>query len=156
MLSRPDTRLFLHARITASAVREIVETFAAAMPNETGACLTVVVRDTLLPAYRYPYYTATVTRAHVAAIARATPFNVWFDHSEHRNGCASSRQFAMAHSHPYTVAPFPCTHSGEDSLFLTSDPRLLFSVIFCGDGRGEVMWQDTRRHPFEWFSSEPK
>lgn len=151
MLPRPDTRFFLDARIDAAAVRQIVATFAAALPNETGACLTVAIRDTTLPNVPYPLLTARVTRAHEAAIARATPFRVWFDHREHRNGCESSRQFAMAHSHPYTVEPFPCTHSNEDSLFLTSDPRLLFSIIFCGDGRGEVLWQDTRRRPFEWF-----
>lgn len=151
MLSRPDTRHMLSAEMDSSVLRQIAETFADSLPNEAGVCLTLAVRDTTLGSVPHALYMATVVRSDPAATARATPFNVWFDQRQYRNGCESSRQFAMAHSHPYSAEPFSCTHSDQDAMFLASDPRLLFTLVLCGDGRGEVMWQDGRRHALQWL-----
>lgn len=148
-MARPDTRSFLGVSIDSGVVRQVAQTFLDSLPNETGVCLTVAVRDTVVGGARRMRI-AQVVRSDPALVAIATPYSVTYDTTRFYVGCASIRQFARGHSHPYTFDQWPCTHSDTDAKTLASDSRVLFSLIFCGSGRGEVLWQDGRRHSFAW------
>lgn len=149
MQLRPDTRHVIGAELDTITLRQIVETFARAYPHETGVCLPLALRDTVI--HGAPrLYLAEVTGSREARIAAASDFWVRYDTVDGGIGCPGPLQLARGHSHPHTRAPLECTHSHPDAYFLASDPRVLFSLVFCGDGRGEILWQDGRRVPLLW------
>lgn len=150
LLARPDTRFVLGARIDSTQTRRIAALLADSLPRENGLCLSVEITDSAVGLAVRPV--VTVVGVTQAGIFRADIAHVWFQQWPYHNGCRSDHQFAMAHSHPYSVAPRVCTNSRDDEVFLASDPRLLFSLIFCGDGRAEILWQDGERDAFRWYT----
>jgi hypothetical protein len=146
MVLRPDTRTVGHFALTGEAVTEMVERFRAAYPNEAALCLSGFVRDTLVEGNRW--IVAQVTGVTVARSDSADQFHVFFPRVP-RTGCADPI-IAIAHDHIFTPPSEACTHSLPDALVLFNETRALVSVVFCGDGRSEAMFQDGRRVASRW------
>jgi hypothetical protein len=151
LVRRPDTRRFAGAVFDTAVMNRTVALFRAAFPKEAAVCLNGEVRDTAIG-----MYTFLVIRLHDVVPARAdsaNEFSVWYGPSP-RSGCAGA-VLAHAHSHPWTPPYQPCTHSGSDANVLFSDTRMLLSMVFCGDGRLEVLFQDGRRESTHWMRQAP-
>jgi hypothetical protein len=88
-----------------------------------------------------------VTRATPALADSADQYHVYFPLSP-RSGCAVAYLVGVAHDH--TQRGFQCTHSDPDANVLFNDPRLLVSLVFCGDGESEALFQDGRRLRARW------
>lgn len=142
----PDTRSIISITLDATIVNKVVELFEEALPNERALCLYGIVTDSTNGTY---IKTTAVTPALDSA---ADKYNVWFYSDlgqQVYGGCIKSKTLiGLLHDHPYTSPMAQCTHSDSDALLLSGDRRTLFSMIFCQDGRGEILWQDGRRWAF--------
>ncbi len=143
LVLRPDTRVIGGVSIDSSIVRGIVEYYRAAFPNEAALCLQGTLRDTVVNGDRW--VVVQVTGA-VPAVADSSDFaHVYF--STPRSGCVQPF-IGVSHDHPIAGV---CEHSIPDALLLASDPRALFSVVFCAGGDTQLMLQDGRRFMGRWM-----
>lgn len=148
MVLRPDTRAIGHLIIETETVATMVGLFRAAYPNEAALCLTGAVRDTVVDGSSW--LLVNVTDAGLAQADSVDPYHVFFPRVP-RTGCAGP-VVGIAHDHIYSPPSEPCTHSLPDALVLFNETRALVSIVFCGDGRSEVLFQDGRRAGSHWFS----
>ncbi|HSE45222.1 MAG TPA: hypothetical protein VLA89_07820 [Gemmatimonadales bacterium] len=149
---RPDTRPIEFVRFDSTTMTQTMMILQAALPNETAVC------------YFGGLYDSTVVRedgAHRAkvlhlvlaqeAVADSTDeYHVYY--SKPWAGCPST-VVAIGHSHPYAGAGL-CTHSAPDANVLFLSPRVLVSIVWCGDGRLEMLYQDGRRYENRWRASQ--
>jgi hypothetical protein len=135
---RPDTRLFRALTLDSVALATIGETFVAALPAEAALCLEgrPYARDGRVDAIE-------VNAARPAPDDSADNYHVYFGAQPI---CGDA--IGITHDHPYSVGR-ACTHSDADALLLAGLPQL-FSLVFCADGQGELLWQDGRRQLFRW------
>jgi hypothetical protein len=146
-VQRLDSRLFQVVEMDTVALRSVYGAFRAAYPSEASVCLDGVWRDTVINNMRAR--TVHVLTAHVANILDADSFDVHAAPPSYL--FCTKNDIGMAHDHPYNmVFKQPCEHSDPDVRTLLASPQL-FSVIFCQDGMGEVLWQDFRRFRFRWY-----
>lgn len=150
MVSRPDTRLIGQILIDSSAGRAMTDRFRAAFPREAAICLTGTVRDTTVEGESY--LVARITGATAAVSDSADEYHVYF--SKPRTGCADAPDLIGA-AHDHTSLGYACTHSYPDANVLFVDPRLLFTLVFCGDGNSEALLQDGRRIAARWAPASP-
>lgn len=143
---RPDTRRVVGIAIDSAIGRGALEILQAALPNEGSVCFYGTARDTMLNGM----VLQLLVPAHVTPARQdsAGLFNVWY--ADRHAGCLGPELLGIAHSHPYAAAPDACTHSDPDAYLLFAAREALFSIVFCGDGRLEVMYQDGRRVPDRW------
>ena len=143
-----DTRSVTHADLDSVMTGAVLRGLKAARPNEVGFCFYGTV-ETLFPAP--PRRRIIVTRVTIAGQLWADSFRLARD-TLPPSGCEPSDGAAVllgiGHSHPYSGRP--CPHSTADAFVLASDPRLAMSLVFCGDGSGELLWQDGRTALFLW------
>lgn len=146
-----DTRSLVNTVVDSTMTTAVLRGLKAALPNEVGFCLYGQI-DEILPTP--PRRRAVVTRVTIAEQLWADSFRVARDTAP-VSGCEPSDGVdplvAIGHTHPYSG--LPCPHSGADAYVLASDPRLLMSFVFCGDGSGEILWQDGRTILFLWARS---
>lgn len=139
LVLRPDTRNLVALRADSNALIEMGQVFTRALPNEASACLSGEVRgDTVFLTGATAAVADSVNAIHV--------FLPWFPVS----GCPGADVIALAHSHVTMFPGVPCTHSDDDTRVLFRDVRAALSIVLCIDGRGELLWQDSRRSPFTW------
>ena len=140
-----DTRDIEGVTFDSAFTRKAVAYFVEAMPNEQALCLTGEVRSDTDGTY------VELIDMVPAKESTATKYSVHFYQGGDWAGCARMiGLIAFMHDHPYTPPNAPCDHSDNDALLLAGDPRVLLSMIFCQDGRGEVLMQDGRRWPFTY------
>jgi len=150
MVPRPDTRQIAQITLDSGVMALIVEQFRAAFPNEAAICLTGAVRDTAVEGERW--LVVQVTGATPAASDSADEYHVYF--STPQTGCADAPGLIGA-AHDHTQIGYVCTHSYPDANVLFADPRLLFTLVFCGDGNSEALFQDGRRLIARWRGAAP-
>lgn len=148
MALRPDTRGLSGVMIDSLAASPAIAALRSAYPNEGAVCFYGTLRDTVINAE--PRRLIRVHRMEVAAHDSADLYHVYLV-ARPRSGCFGAGLVGAAHSHPYALAPEACTQSDLDANVIFADPRLLFSLIFCGDGRAELMYQDGRRIADRWL-----
>lgn len=147
LVLRPDTRSVGTIVLDSAALHGTLDVLQAALPNEGAVCLYGELGDTTL--YGEPRLALRIRRAMRAQADSVDRLHVFFP-EQPRTGCLPGGLVGAAHSHPYAGEPGPCTHSDPDARVLFTDPRLLATLVFCGDGRGEVLLQDGRRWPMRW------
>jgi hypothetical protein len=145
MVPRPDTRQIAQVTLDSGVLASMVEQFRAAFPNEAALCLTGAVRDTVVEGERW--LVVQVTGSTLAESDSADEYRVYF--STPRTGCADAPGLIGA-AHDHTQIRYVCTHSDPDANVLFADTRLLFALVFCGDGNSEALFQDGRRLPARW------
>jgi len=145
LVPRPDTRRIVAVQIDSTAMSILLRNFRGAFPNEVALCLTGSVSDTTFDGESRRVI--HVTGAIHALADSADSYHVYFPLSP-RTGCAVAHLVGAAHDH--TQGGFPCTHSDPDANVLFNDPRLLVSLVFCGDGESEGLFQDGRRLRARW------
>jgi len=145
MTLRPDTRVIGGVEIDSSVVRGIMEFYQSALPNEAALCLVGVLSDTVVNDQSWKVI--RVTGAVPAVQDSADLYHVYF--SVPRSGCREPF-VGVSHDHPITGV---CEHSIPDALLLASDPRALFSVVFCAGGDTQLMLSDGRRFMGRWMAS---
>ena len=148
LVPRPDTRRIVSFNIDSSVARVILEQLAASLPNEQAMCLAGrLERRHEAPAFRH----VEVESARAAQADSVDEYHVYLP-ARPTSGCAGRGTQIVAHLHDHTEVPpdLRCTHSDPDVMMLFNDVRLLFSLVFCQDGRGEVLFQDGRRGEFRW------
>lgn len=148
MVWRPDTRQLTGVLIDSATIRQTLELFRGAFPNERAVCFYGDVVDSTIDRNRRRL--VLVKSMLPAAEDSANEFHVWF-HDRPRSGCTGAELIAIAHDHPHALGMRPCTHSDADADLLFNDTRVLLTMIFCGDGRAEVLYQDGRREPDIWY-----
>jgi hypothetical protein len=148
LVPRTDTRAIGYVRLTSEAIVAMAERFRAAFPKEAALCLSGSVRDTVVSGDRW--LIVEVAGVSVAQADSSDEFHVFFPRLP-RTGCAGPI-LAIAHDHLYTPPGEVCTHSLPDALVLFNETRAVVSIVFCGDGRSEVLFQDGRRAPSRWAS----
>lgn len=146
MTPRPDTRQLGQVNIDSSLVRPMIAQYRDAYPNEIALCLVGALHDTVVSGDRW--LVAEVTMTTVAMSDSADAYHVFFP-SKPRTGCAGPI-IGVSHDHPHITAYLPCEHSLPDAMVLFRETRALFSILFCGDGRTELLLQDGRRIPGRW------
>lgn len=140
MVLRPDTRRIGYINIDSTVLGPIMQHFRTEFPNEGAVCLYGRVETV------EKYLAITVTHFTPAVIDSADEFNVWFPFA---SGCIDNKELlAVAHTH--THVNYACTHSFPDANVLFVDKRLLFTLVFCGDGFTEALYQDGRRVLTRW------
>lgn len=144
---RPDTRAIGALQIDTAIVHASVDLFRASFPNEAALCFDGAVSDTVVDGEAW--LVVRLTSVQRARQDSADQFHVYFGHQPPWSGCQDP-VIAIAHDHPYTPPDVPCTHSHPDVGVLFQDSRALLSLVFCGDGRLEALFQDGRRVPLRW------
>ncbi len=148
LVPRPDTRRIVSFNIDSALAGVIVELLQAGLPNEQAVCLA----GSLRPRHEAPAFLhVEITGARAAEADSVARYRVFLPATP-RSGCAGRLERIVAHLHDHLEVPpeRACTHSDPDALVLFSDVRLLFSLVFCQDGRGEILFQDGRRGEFRW------
>lgn len=144
MVPRPDTRNIGIVQLDSTVVRGTLEIFQRALPKEAAVCYQGVLRDTVIHDIDVLWLELiSVTEAQADS---SSEFYVWFP-AIPRTGCAEA--IATGHSHPH-VGGNLCTHSDSDANVMFNDPRLLVSLVWCPDGRAQVLYQDGRRTDTRW------
>lgn len=147
-VSRPDTRRVVGLVLDSSALRVALTTFRTAYPAEAAICFYGAVRDTTLEGS-----TGLIAFAFSASPAiadSADEYHVWFPRGL-PSGCLPRGLVGVGHSHQQGGAELPCAHSHNDAWALMETRPALFSVVFCIDGRLEVLYQDGRRTSDSWL-----
>ena len=143
-----DTRSITDTRVDSSMTMAVLRGMKAALPNEVAFCL---YGQTEVLLGNPPRRRIVVTRVTLAEQLWADSFRVARD-TVPRAGCepddGDAPLVALGHTHPYSGRP--CPHSSPDINILASDPRVLMSFTFCGDGSGEILLQDGRTVLFLW------
>jgi len=147
IIPRPDTRFVAGVLITQPVGQRSLELLQAALPKEGSLCYYGGARDTTIDGIVMQILEPV--RVEAARSDSSSEFNVWYPRGV-LAGCVGTGLIGIAHSHPYAAEPNACTHSDPDAYVLFADPAALFSIVFCGDGRLEVMYQDGRRVPNRW------
>jgi hypothetical protein len=150
MVPRPDTRQIAQVTLDSGVLASMVEQFRAAFPNEAALCLTGTVRGTVAEGEHW--LIVQITGATPAESDSADAYHVYF--SKPRTGCADAAGLIGA-AHDHTQSGYVCTHSVPDANVLFADPRLLFTLVFCGDGFTEALFQDGRRLTVRWCGESP-
>lgn len=143
---RPDTRAIQGVRIELPAFEQMMQVLQTSLPNEGAVCFFGVVKDTVLD--DVPRRLGIVRHVEPVVAESVTVDHVYF--AGNAIGCATPGLIGGAHSHPYSAEPAPCAHSDDDANVVFVDRRVLFSIVVCGDGRLEVMYQDGRRFSSRW------
>lgn len=145
---RPDTRPVEFVRFDSAAMRQTMMILHAALPNETSVCYFGSLYDSTVVRDSVPHRTKVLHLqwARESVSDSADEFHVYY--SQPRAGCPTS-VIAIGHSHPYAGAGL-CTHSPDDANVLFLAPRVLISLVWCGDGRVEMLYQDGRRYESRW------
>lgn len=149
---RPDTRALSGILFDTAVVRAVVQRLRAAYPKEAAVCLYGEILDTAIAGE--PRRIVHVAAMQPSAEDSANEMHVWFPRGR-VGGCDDDGLVGVAHSHPLAVGARPCTHSDPDANVLFLKPRALFSMLFCGDGRGEIFYQDGRRSAELWARPIP-
>lgn len=142
MVWRPDTRMIWGVHLDTTAVRQTMEIFQKALPNEGAVCFAGTLRDTL-----FAVPDGTTVNAKLLMVARAVEAKHDSVDRFHVYGVHCGRVIAIAHSHPYSVV---CSHSLPDANVLFSNPDALASIVFCGAGEAETLYADGRRVTNRW------
>ncbi len=129
MVWRPDTRALTGVVFDSATIRQTVELMRSAFPNERAVCFYGELLDSTIDGSSRRL--VFVRSMRPAIEDSANEFRVWF-HDRPRSGR-------------------PCTHSDPDSNVLFTDTRVLFTMVFCADGRAEVFYQDGRRSQDMWY-----
>jgi hypothetical protein len=143
MTLRPDTRKIVWVTLDTAVFRGMLETFDAALPNETVMCLDGEVSkiDTL------EVLKVRVTKATLAIIDSSNDMTAYLP-TEPVNGCETTKNLVgIAHDH---VIPVRCEQSDPDANVLFVDKRMLFGLVFCLDGWTQILYQDGRRGLTRW------
>jgi len=148
MVWRPDTRALTGVVFDSATIRQTVELMRSAFPNERAVCFYGELLDSTIDGSSRRL--VFVRSMRPAIEDSANEFRVWF-HDRPRSGCAGDALVGIAHDHPHAVQIRPCTHSDPDSNVLFNDTRVLFTMVFCADGRAEVFYQDGRRSQDMWY-----
>jgi hypothetical protein len=151
VLPRPDTRRVAGIYIDSATARATGDFLQAALPHEGSVCYYGGARDTVIAGRTMLILVAQ--RVYQARHDSADEFHVWYPDGLEA-GCASDGLIGIAHSHPYVIPIDPCTHSIPDAFLLSLSRDAMFSVVFCGDGRVEVLYQDGRRIPDRWRKAD--
>lgn len=150
MTSRPDTRQLDGIFMDSSAIRVAIQTFQSAYPNEAAVCFYGVVKDTLWD--NQSELLVMVRSAGPAVADSADPYHVWFPRGS-LSGCQPRGLIGVGHAHQHANASRPCAHSDVDAWALLQNRPALFSMVFCSDGRLQVLWQDGRRSDDAWIKA---
>lgn len=145
---RPDTRRIEIVRLDSLAMSQTMQILQAALPNETAVCYLGRLYDSTVATPDGPHNTRVLRLTHATeAISDSTDeYHVYYSHSG--AGCGID-VVAIGHSHPYAGGGL-CTHSVPDANVLFLASRILVSIVWCGDGRAQVMYQDGRREDVRW------
>lgn len=152
MRLRPDTRRVAGIYLDTAIARTGGQILQAALPKEGSFCFYGGGRDTIIA--DRPMLVLVPQHVIEARHDSADEFHVWYPEGLEA-GCAPAGLLGIAHSHPYVTAGDPCSHSIPDDFLLSTARDALFSIVFCGDGRLEVMYQDGRRIPDRWHEPLP-
>lgn len=144
MTWRPDTRMIWGVHLDSVAVRQTMQVLQKALPNEGAVCYQGALHDTLMVAVP----DGTSVRVKLLWLTSA----VEADHDSvdkfHVYGVdCPGTHVAIGHSHPYS---HDCDHSLPDADVLAGDTQSLVSIVWCGGGDAQVMYQDTRRTVSPW------
>lgn len=147
LVPRPDTRRISGVLIDSATHRRTLTILRAAYPSEAAVCFSGALRDSIIDGQRRRLVAVEHVRPAIAD--SADKFNVWFPRGL-IGGCLPGA-IGVGHSHTHAPFPSPCSHSPNDADLLFQDVGLLFSLIFCADGRAELLYQDGRRYPDTWL-----
>lgn len=145
-VSRPDTRRVGGIRISGDVMNGLIMGYRTAYPNETSFCLRGELSDTLVEGESW--LLATVDDFLPAVYDSVDATHVYYPRFL-PGGCDDKRTIALSHDH-HTVSGV-CTHSHDDANVLFLNRRVLFSIVFCADGRMETLYQDGRRAQDSWL-----
>jgi len=138
-----DTTQFGYWHMDSTTIRTIHEYLLAAFPHEAAFCL--VGKTEVRPDSTYGIDVSGFKPAE--GVDSTSESMVWFKNYE---TCAGvSHAVGIGHDHPYAVNR-ACEHSPADAVRLFMDREMIFSLVFCGSGEAEVLWQDGRRYLFVW------
>jgi hypothetical protein len=150
MVLRPDTRRIIEVQLDSTQLAAMVTEFRGAFPKEVALCLRGTLVDTTVHGQRWGV--VRITGVGRAQSDSSDVYHVFFP-AHPRTGCADAPDLVGA-AHDHTQPGYVCTHSYPDAEVLFTDPRLLFTLVFCSDGWTEALYQDGRRVPTRW-ASEP-
>lgn len=146
-----DTRSLVGYQMDSVLGTAVLDAMKQAFPNEEGFCFYGTV-EWLLP--DPPRRQVRITRVTVAEHLWATEYQYARD-TVPKSGCyendGQAALVGIGHTHPYSAQP-DCLHSPADAYVLAGDTRVLMSLVFCGDGTGNVLLQDGRHFGFRWAS----
>ena len=146
-----DTRTIGTVMIDSAVASAAFRAMVKASPHETAMCLYGnLERQSDLNG---PFWKVNVRRLSVAFTIWADSFHVMRDTLDAAPfGCTDEAEgqvlLGHGHSHPWSGAP--CGHSHDDQLVFHGDPRVILTIVFCGDGSGEFQFRDGRRVPYQW------
>jgi hypothetical protein len=145
---RPDTRGLAGVLIDSVIGRRTGAIFDQALPREAAVCFYGSIADTVVD--EQPLRFIRIEQVRPSQIDSASEEHVFFP-IDPVTGCSGRGLIGWGHSHP-GIRSFleACTHSDLDANVTFRDPRLLIGIVFCADGRGEVLFQDSRRYPLRW------
>lgn len=144
LVPRPDTRKIGLVQLDSATMHGTLQILQRALPRETAVCYTGFLSDTLVEGTVWKVLHLEGVRESLAD--STTEMYVFFP-AVPRTGC--SEAIAAGHSHPYTGGGV-CSHSDLDANVLFTDPRLLVGIVWCADGRLEILYQDGRRTGARW------
>lgn len=143
MVPRPDTRMIYAIHVDSLAVESTMAILRAALPSEGAICYRGAIVDTAFvrqDSSRVQAKMLILTAATKALQDSADLFHVYGVHCD-------GTEIAIAHSHPYSPN---CDQSVDDAIVLFDDSRALASIVWCGNGETEVLYQDGRRTTSRW------
>ena len=140
-----DTRALTGFSFDSNFTRAVLNELEKTWPVENAVCVYgKAIVDSFGPHIEF-------TGISPAAIAQADEYNIWTADSL-KAGCAPRADLVgWLHGHTQMMPYEVCSHSDTDAKHLTYQRDWLLSIVFCDDGRGEVLWQDGRRQWFEWM-----
>jgi hypothetical protein len=147
MVLRPDTRRIAGIRLDSTPLNVMIREFRAAFPKEVALCLRGTLADTTVEGGQR-WGIVTITGVSRAQSDSSDVYHVFFP-ARPRTGCADAPDLVGA-AHDHTTLGHACTHSYPDAEVLFTDPRLLFTLVFCTNGWTEALYQDGRRVPARW------
>lgn len=149
-LTVPNTRGLSFAADT-TVVSATLAILGRAMPNEAGVCY----YGDIAVGQGQP----TVVARRVAAAAGRGTITSFKWAPELGHGCGAAADLVgVGHSHPYSTceseqSALPESRADTDAALLATDPRLLFSVIWCfGQARAVLLWQHGGREVVEYLN----
>jgi hypothetical protein len=142
LVPRPETHTITSFAADTSFWRAAGAWVTATAPEENAICFTGLVREHMIVWLNFSQ--AQVLGSAPDSVAFACPSN--------------PAQIGTGHAHLDVAAKMPCEHSaftrpdgdaGGDVITLAGSLDL-FSLVFCDNGRAELLMQDGRRQSFSW------
>lgn len=139
-------------KIDSASVSDMFDHFRSQAPNEGLVCLYGAAKDSTL--LNNPGLFVGINEVTPAAVDSATPFRI-YPSRRPLGGCdyRKGKLMGIAHSHPM-VGSRRCSLSKFDMVWLLTDRRVLFSLVYCPDGWAEIIWRNGANDTFWWRAAE--